>query len=324
MNRRPTHALLLLPFLLAAALAARAQDAVVIFKDKRSWEVELTGATNAGVMKMRMKNSSTDAETPVADIALIRFAVPFDENEVQKNYTFGDYEKVNAVLADKLRPYFYYLAFENNITPYTLILARTQYWLEKYSEASATADKILRSVVKESREWTEASLIKCLCLHAQNKSPETARILSTLPAIERDDAVAPIYWYSLARLHMTTNNVREATENIANIVAFAAKDFDWMPPALYQSAEFHLQAHRFEAATQICNEMQVCAKDTPWQQKASDLIPRIAKAKTDWEAQQKKAAQAAAEKAARSPLRPQPGAESPIDTLLKEQKEGNP
>jgi hypothetical protein len=314
---------LLLAATLLAVMSARAQDATVVFKDKRSWDVEVSGLTSNGILKMRMKNSNTDAEAPVADVAGIRFAIPFDEAEVTKNYTFGEYEKVVPVLADKLKPYFYYLTIENNISPYCLMLARSQYWLGQHAEAMSSAEKLTRYTTKGGKEWTEASLVKCLCLHAQNKPRETERILQTLPKIERDDPVAAIYWYSLARLQVTTNNVREANHNIANIIAFAGKDFDWTPPALYQSAEFHLADHRFESAKQICEEIQICAQDTPWQAKAKDLIPEIARRKVEHEAKLKKAADEAAAKAARSPLRPQPNAENPIDKLLEDNEGQN-
>jgi hypothetical protein len=306
-----------------ASLAGRAQEATVIFKDKRSWEVEIVGVKD-GVLKMVMKNSNTEADTPVGDVAFLRFVIPFDENEVMKNYTFGEYEKAEAVLADKLRPYFFHLAFENNILPYVMILARSQYWLNKFAEANATADRVLRTVPKERPEATEAALIKCLCLHATGRSADTERIMAGLPTIDRDAEVAPIYWYSLARLHLTTNNVVQATENIANIVAFAGKDFDWMPPALYQSAEFHLAAHRFDVATQICQEMKLAAKDTPWQQKALDLLPRIEQEKKAHELRLRREAEALAAKAARSPLRRNPAeAASATESLLKDATEGN-
>jgi hypothetical protein len=152
------------------------------------------------------------------------------------------------------------------------------YWDKQYEALIKTADDIMRPLrVVKGDTFDECLLLKTLALQSMGKTIDAAPILNDLEPLTRHDKHASLYWYSMAKLHLSTNNQAAAHENIAQMVAFSGKDFDWMPAALWLSTEHHVATTNFPVALQIIEEIDIVAQKSEWAQKAVDLQPRVKK-----------------------------------------------
>ncbi|MFO1530823.1 MAG: hypothetical protein U1F77_14090 [Kiritimatiellia bacterium] len=241
--------------------------------------------------------------------------MPFDTDAVRKRYDDGDYEKLIAELAEPLKQYIIFQDINNNASTYLMILANCYHFSGKYAEGIVLFERLQRNFPKESREYREVLLLKSIALHATNRSDETAKVLAQLKEPDPTDPTAPLYWYSMAKLQMTTNDFYNARENIARIVAFAPKDFTWFTPALYMSGEEYARTNAYDTARQIAEELRIVAPGTEWVAKAAKLKEQVDEDERRHKEAEERLAREEAARAALSPLRQKPGGEKPNDTM---------
>ncbi len=308
----------LLPLLaIAAALPSAADDARIYFKDnRRVWDIELLGRTSAGTIKLKRKDQGDSLfEEDLKGIKAIAFKMPFDTDSVRKRYDDGDFEKLITELNEPLKQYITFQDISNNATTFLMILANSYHFAGKYQEGITLYERLQRNFPKNSQEYREILLLKSIALHATSRSDETAKLLAQLSPPEVTDPTAPLYWYSMAKLQMTTNDFYRARENVARIVAFSPKDFTWFTPALYMSGENYARTNAFDTARQIAEELRIVAPGTKWVDEAAKLKTQVDVAEAKAAAEKERAEREAAAKAALSPLRQKPGGEQPNDTM---------
>ena len=241
--------------------------------------------------------------------------MPFDTDSVRKRYDDGDFEKLITELNEPLKQYITFQDISNNATTFLMILANSYHFAGKYQEGITLYERLQRNFPKNSQEYREILLLKSIALHATSRSDETAKLLAQLSPPEVTDPTAPLYWYSMAKLQMTTNDFYRARENVARIVAFSPKDFTWFTPALYMSGENYARTNAFDTARQIAEELRIVAPGTKWVDEAAKLKTQVDVAEAKAAAEKERAEREAAAKAALSPLRQKPGGEQPNDTM---------
>lgn len=248
----------------------------VIFKNRKKWAADLVGRTSQGTLKMRRKGQSGVIEYPIKDIAAIKYHTDIDEIEVLQNYDRGEFKKVIAEVTEATKDMLRYSDIPSNLNKLIILIPRSLYWDKQYQTLIKTATDIMRPMRASKGDiWEECNLLKTLALQALGRTNEAEPILNKMEPLTRHDKLASLYWYSMAKLHLSTNNQAAAHENIAQMVAFSGKDFDWMPPALWLSTEHHVASTNFPVAMQIIEEMDIVAQSTEWAVKALELQPRV-------------------------------------------------
>lgn len=275
----------------------------VLFDDNRAMSVDMIGPTGNKMMRMIILDSGATLEHPINKITGVTFELPFDQEELKRNYTFGSYTNVLTVLEPFLPEMYPFLDLQSNVKPLYSMMVRSQYWEKKYADAIAVCNRLTRAFPDDSPAQMEFRLMRILCQHGLGQPKETIKPLNEFPKLDIRDPLSPLYWYSMAQLHASTNNLYEANDYAAKIIAFAPKELDWMPPALFLTARFNASTNQFDVARQICKELELVAQNTPWQQRAVDFVPQIGEMERDYKAELKRREEEAAAKVDNSPLR---------------------
>ena len=248
----------------------------VIFKNKKKWAADIVGRTSSNTLKMRRQGQSGVIEYPIKDIAAIKWNTEIDEIEVLQNYDRGEYklviETVTEATADMMR----YSDIPNNLNKLLILIPRGLYWDKQYDQLIKTATDIMRPLrVVKGDIYDECNLLKILALQGLGKTGEADAALKKTEPLTRHDKLAPLYWYAMAKSHLNANNLKEAHENVAQMVAFSGKEFDWLPPALWLSVEQQIATTNFPVALQIIDELDIVAQNTEWAVKAATQQPRV-------------------------------------------------
>lgn len=289
--------------LLVGAARLYAIQAEVLFSDRRALKVDMLGPTGNQMMRMVILDSGATLEQPIKSIAKVKFELPFNPEELQKSFTFGNYTNVLQNLESFLPSMYPFLDLDSNVKPLYSVLVRSQYWQEKYADAITVCNRLTRAFPENSPEQLEFRLLKILCLHSLGQPQETIKPLNEIPKLGIRDPLSPLFWYAQAQLHASTNNLYDANDYAAKIIAFSPKEMDWMPPALFLTARFYASTNRFDVARQICKELEIVAQDTPWQQRAVDFVPQVDQMEKEYKAELKRLEEEAKSKIVDSPLR---------------------
>lgn len=266
-----------------------ADDARIYFKDnRRVWDIELLGRTSAGTIKLKRKDQGDSIfEEDLKGIKAIAFKMPFDTDSVRKRYDDGDYEKLITELNEPLKQYITFQDVSNNATTFLMILANGSA-SRADAEGITLYERLQRNLPKTSQEYREILLLKSIALHATSRSDETAKVLAQLSPPEVTDPTAPLYWYSMAKLRMTTNDFYRARENVARIVAFSPRISPGSPPPCTCPAK--IRPHqRLDTARQIAEELRIVAPGTKWVDEAAKLKTQVDAAEAKATADQERA-----------------------------------
>jgi len=301
--QRFAHLLLLCIVLIGTTQRSSALNASILFDDNRSMEVDIIGPTGNRMMRMIIRSNNAQLDHPIDKIVGLKFDLPFEMEELTRNYAFGSYTNVISTLAPLVPQYLPFIEINNNTRPLFPMLVRSYYWVGSHTEAITLCDRAMRAYKDGTPEQNEFRLLRILSMHGQGKHSETERFLRQLPKLERKDPLAPLYWYSMAQLHASTNNLYNANDFAAQIIAFAPKEMDWVPPALHLTARYNASTARFNVARQILDELEIVAMDTPWAARATEFRPVIARMEREHTAALNRKAAEEAAKVDQSPLR---------------------
>ncbi|MFP6903586.1 MAG: hypothetical protein VCG02_00100, partial [Verrucomicrobiota bacterium] len=245
-------------------------QAVIRFKNTGKWEVDLVGRTSGGTLKLRREGQSGDAAVPLKDIAAIKFNLELDEVELNALYHAKKFKEVIKAIDEPTRDILRYMDIPNNANAYIMQMLRSLFWDKQYEEVIKTCENIMRPLrTVKGPEFVEAELMKILSLQAMGKTDLTARMLDKMDPVDRKDPLATMWFHSMATLHLSTNNWRQAAEFNAQLVAYGSKDFKLMPAALIRSMEYYNNNTNFPAALQITKEIGIVAQKTNWAVRAS-------------------------------------------------------
>ncbi|MCX6996574.1 MAG: hypothetical protein NTV49_05700 [Kiritimatiellaeota bacterium] len=278
MNPR-IHALLLL---LALAGAAAAQTPVVKARLKLHGRpdqpVELLGRSAAGDIRVRLGAQGESGYSP-ADIESLEFEFDFDRAGLQQLYDQGQYGDVARLLKPALEPTFPFLVGRNNAYPYIRRWVKCLYWDGQYAETIAAAQRLHKdssdpAIQREMLGLTAAALV------GAGRTNEVPAFLRALEPIAKTNEESAAYWYATAQLHVAHKKIPEAQETIARLIGFRRHDPDWMPPALYLSAQLYARAKQPAVVRQIVKELNTLYPKSRWTTQATALeatLPPAAK-----------------------------------------------
>jgi hypothetical protein len=279
-------------------------QAVIHLKDKGELEGNLVGRTSGGALKWRHKGKSNvyDVKTLLKDIALIKFNLELDEEVLNVQYSNKRFKEVIKAIAEPTHDILRYMDIPNNANAYIMQMLRALFWDKQYEEVIKTCENIMRALrTVKGPEFVEAELMKILSLQAMGKTDLTARMLDKMEPIKRNDPLATLWFHSMATLHLSTNNWRQAAEFNAQLVAYGSKDFKLMPAALFRSMEYYDTTTNYPVALQINKEMEKVAQNTDWARKAFDARPGIELREKAWKAKLKAEKEAAAAEREKNP-----------------------
>ncbi len=277
-------------------------QAVIRFQNKGKWEVNLVGRTSGGTLKMRREGQSGVYEYPLKDIALITFNLELDDVELNALFNAKKFKEVIKAIDEPTRDILRYMDIPNNANAYIMQMLRSLFWDKQYEEVIKTCENIMRPLrTVKGPEFVEAELMKILSLQAMGKTDLTARMLDKMDPVDRKDPLATLWFHSMATLHLSTNNWRQAAEFNAQLVAYGSKDFEWMPAGLFRSMEYYDTTTNYPVALQITEEMDIVAQNTDWALQAFDARPGIESREKAWKAKLKAEKESAAAEREKSP-----------------------
>ena len=275
---RPSVIVLICVSLISATAHAADPPNVQVWLDKElSWEATLVGRTHSGdQIRFLRKGKEGEVRLDVSDILRVDYNIKTSRAQVMDLYLREKYAKLKNLLAAELAPANGFLDVPGNLWPLHLIYLKTLYWTEDFAGLKKYASRILRKPpTRLARD--EATLFTILALIGQGEHEETPALLAKYEI--RPDAITdpPLYHLAKARVAMAHGERNEALEELATIVSFHAKDFEWMPAALYDSATLYMARGQPDVAIQIAKELQVAYPGTTWQKKAAALQGKFEK-----------------------------------------------
>jgi hypothetical protein len=243
-------------------------------KSRAKWDVEVLGRWGEDALRVSRVGERGEVSLPVADIARMDYAVPFDPLELREAYAREEFAGLVRDLGPAVGPSLAYLDVPSNVLPLLRLYLFCLYWAADYAQVLRVAD-LVRTQVAHETLVREAGLLKALALLELGRSEEAAEVLSPISAPSRHDEEGALYWYASARLHMARAAWREAQVEAAKIVAFAAKDFEWMPAGLYLSAVAYARRGAPAVARQVIAELRTAYPRSRWRRAADRLAEEI-------------------------------------------------
>ena len=262
---------LLAPSLTGSAAAAE-QPSVRVWIDKElGWDATLIGRTAVDdKIRFLQKGKEGEIRLPVSGLLRVDFEIKVNRNEIMDLYLNEKYEKLKRLLADALAPAQEYLDVPSNLWPLQRVYMKTLLWSGDYAALDQYTKRILR-LQPVSRERDEATLFRVLGLSGIGKSSE-AQALFRDTKLDLETLVdPPLYHFAKAKVAILAGAEDEAQEELATIVSFHAKNFEWMPAALYESASQYMARGQADVAIQIAEEIQVAYPSTSWKERAATL-----------------------------------------------------
>jgi len=275
--------------LLAAATAAAAPPPLTArlkLRGRPEQKVELLGRAANGSLRVRA-GAQGEIGFDTASVKEIEFAFPFDPAAVQQLYYAGQYGAVVTQLQPALAPTIPFLGFTNNALPHVRLWLQCLYWDGQYDAALALARELRRAVPdpvfqRELRGLTAAALV------GAGRTNEVGAVLQSLVPVDPHSPEAAPCWYAGAQLAAARKDLPAAQEDIARLIAFRRHDPDWMPPALWLSAQWYAQARHPDVARQIVKELNTLYPNSRWAVQAAgweNTLPPPAPAATNAAAQ---------------------------------------
>jgi tetratricopeptide (TPR) repeat protein len=262
--------------LLASGTIGQAQvPARLTLKSGEEWLVALYSFSD-GQVELQQRGSDQRMTVPADMFSRVVFAVQADQIKIQDLYVRGEFEEVFNQLSEAIEPLKPYLSIPNNMTPYLMVLLKAAVWADRDQTVLEIAEW-LRDAQLSSGELVEVERFPVLALIRSGRLEAAEREIKALDIRfdkERDSALS---WYLLARLRERQGRIPEAQEVAARIVAFHARDFEWMPPGLLLLAGLYGETGQYNAAEQVLQELRLLYASPHWMAQADRLAARLKK-----------------------------------------------
>lgn len=270
MIRRLPGAFLLAAVLLNAATAAAAPlTARLLMKNKQKWDVELKGRSG-DLVSMIESGKTIEVSLSIKEITSIDFRLNLDKNNAVDLYNANDFKGAAAALRDVLPATFPYLDATNNVLPYVSLFLKSLYWGEQYEATWKTADTLLLRLSEEPYK-RETQLWRILALLESGRKSDAEVELERMGPVPRKDDLAAMYFYARSTIQMANKQWEPAHVTAIQLVAFRAKDLEWLPAGLYLTARGYGQMRAYDTATQTMEELKRFFPKSRW----VALIPQL-------------------------------------------------
>lgn len=275
MNKKIMKPSILL-LLAACTMTAQAEDVRAILK--LSSGVKWTGTIqkkNGDMITFLRDGSENPLSLPESNFTSIAF-LGLDINfvELVAQYQAGEYQAVLDAMTPVLEPRYTYMNLSNPLRPALVLLMKTYYWNDQSSLALETLNKIETLYGKDASDNAELASYAGLChLKVNNLKAVEASIKElNITGVHTDSAQN---LYLLAAYLQKKGEVEQALKTATHIIAFHARDAQWMGPGLYLTAQLYGQNHKFGAAKSVVKEMKVFCGDNAWGKLADPLSAQL-------------------------------------------------
>jgi hypothetical protein len=261
----------LLPFWCAAAPV----PAKVELQSGQSLNVQLLRRDDRGWVFMRQGDSPAEIGMPGREFKSIEFNFNTGDKNPGDLYSERQYNQLTPLLVPIVQAVLPYLDLPNNMTPWAVMLLRCHYWRGEHQELRTLSHQLER--LPDPAVQQEARAIRALSFADRNWEKDARKELDALGDVPPDSELAAVEDLVRAKLALADQRWSEAQEQAARVVAFHAKRFDWLPPALYVSALAQAGGGATNTAVQILHELELVAPGSAWSEQARTLSAEYAK-----------------------------------------------
>jgi tetratricopeptide (TPR) repeat protein len=294
--RRPTPIPLAAALLIAAGGDAAPVPAKVHFKNNRVMEVQLV-RRDGDLLMVREAGKPAEIGFRASEIVMVEFPLDLEKRNVGQLFGEEKFGETAAALKPLLEPTHPYLDLPNNALATVRWMARCLHWAGQHEELLRTS-AALRPFLKDASAQREMLCLEAAAQMGLGRTNEVAATLAKLEPVTRKDEQAALYWLTLAELQISRGQWTAAHETAAKVVAFRARDLEWLAPGLMLTARCYAHAQQYEAAEGILKEMQVVFPRSRWAKRAAEVAATVAQQHAAYKAeQQKKIAEEAKAKA---------------------------
>ena len=239
-----------------------------------SWDAEILGRFGRDKIRIRKQGEQGEINIPAADLFRIDFAVKVDRYTVLELYMNEKFTESRDLLHKVLTPYLVYADVPSNLWWLFQVYCKALYWSGEHERLEQLASRLLENAATSAME-KEATLYRILALLAIDRIDEAETLLSSVKPSGPNPWQSAQYHYTSARVHLAKERLAEAQEDIATVIAFHAKDYEWMPAALYLSAQGYADAGNIQVARQIVEEIGTAYPRTRWKTRAESLLSSL-------------------------------------------------
>jgi hypothetical protein len=231
--------------------------ATLTLKNNRPFQAELLGRKDREWLRIRRLDNPAEIQIRDADVVRIEFDIPIEESGGMSAYAEGKFDDAADRLGPLLEPTLRFMNVTNNLQPEAMAYLRCLYWSGRYTQTVSACDSVLVRVDEKSAFGRDTQLYRVLALLGMGQFERVERAFAALPQPGPDDSWAAEYWIVKANLELRANRMAELQETAARIIAFRARELEWMPQALVYSARSHLATGEVAVARQILEEIDL-------------------------------------------------------------------
>ncbi len=233
-----------------------------------SWEADIVGRYKDRI-DVRKKGETAQVNIPPDRIMRIDYPISVDRNLLLNLYLAEKYGEIRKALAKELDPKLRFADIPDNLWWMHTLRLKCLFWDEQYKELSGIAEKFITR--KEEEVRNPARLWHTLGLIGQESIEEAVEMFETVSPPKTRRGYAAQYNYTASLIHDASGRTQDAREANANVIAFNAKDYEWMPAALFLSAQRYAADGSADIARQVTAEIRTAYPSTRWAAKAEAL-----------------------------------------------------
>ncbi|AKJ64098.1 hypothetical protein [Kiritimatiella glycovorans] len=260
---------------LMAAAAVTAQDeplARMTLQSGKKWVVYLQGR-KGDVLEMRRKGDQNAIQMPASAFSEMEFRIEVDLEEARDWYRKGEFDRIRQEVGGLIEERLPYLDIPNNLTPYSILMLKANYWDGHYDEVVESAERLSESLDDDVRRTAEG--FRALTHLEREETNDARRIIEKLDIREDAEGQGAMDWYLLSLYRQQRGELISSQETVAHVVAFHPRDFEWMPAALHHSAELYGLSDDFNAADRVIAEVRTFFGHTFWSNRVDSLQTRL-------------------------------------------------
>lgn len=181
-------------------------------------------------------------------------------NTCESMFRLGKHKALEGLLEQNIGPVAKYSDVPGNLGDYLVWWLRVQYWNRNQTGMAKTITHI-RATGKA--EYTDvASLYFVMLLLDQGKLENAQTVFSS---VDDPEAVSvPMAEYIRGRIALERGELREAMQRAAQVLAFHARDVEWMAPATVLEAQIYQRMGQPQKAAIVAQELMMAYPDTQW------------------------------------------------------------
>jgi len=185
----------------------------------------------------------------------------------EKMFHTGDRKSLEGLLEQYVMPVAQYSYLPTNLGGYLEWLLRAQYWNRSFAGAGKTIGLLRQTGVQGHIDV--ASFYFTLMLLDQGKVGDAKEVFSSIadPASVSKAGTEFIE----GKFALEEGRPRQAMQHVARIIAFHARDQEWMAPATVLEARIYQRLGQQEKAALVANELMIAYPGSQWSERGEQI-----------------------------------------------------